>query len=351
MLRFLLNNSFLTAFLPFMGMLTMSIGEDGGGSTDGGNGDEPPAAPAAQPAAEPAKEPAAPAQVPDDPYKIFEGLEGDEAFNKAMAIRRQPDKHKPGEIKAAYDTLTNRTVQARLDRMAKKYEGRKYGDQDLEAKIAEARKQWEKERPAVPEQKETDPEIQEYLDSFTDPQQRADIAKLLEFQDKKLGRENKALRDELAKVRAPIEEAMTSAQKRARDERLQADADAILAKVKTVDPFTVVEILEKNEKLPEDQRMTTEEMIALATQVEDERFTHLLPARLQAEDAPTIALLKDTVMSAVKANKAWASELLNDLIASYEEAKRGAPAPDRGGAPKPAQPQTAKWDPHEVMRG
>jgi hypothetical protein len=348
MLRFLSENSFLTAFLPFLGMLTMNFAEDGGGSADGNAGAEPPATP---PAAEPAKEPAAPAPVPDDPYKIFDGLEGDDAFNKAMAIRRQPDKYKPAELKAAYDTLTSRTVQARLDRMAKKYEGRKYGDQDLETKLTEARKQWEKEHPAAPAQKETDPEIEEYLNSFTDPQQRADIAKLLEIQDKKLGRENKSLRDELAKVRAPIEEAMSYADKKDRDDRLKADANAILEKVKTVDPFTVVEILEKNEKLPEDQRMTTEELIALATQVEDERFTHLLPARLQAEDAPTIALLKDTVMSAVKANKAWASELLNDLIASYEEAKRGAPAPDRGGAPKPPQPQPAKWDPHEVIRG
>ncbi len=349
MLRFLSNNSFLTAFLPFLGLVMSFAGDDAGGGS--GDGAEPPVAPVADPPAEPAKQPAAAAQVSDDPYKLFEGLEGDEAFNKAMAIRRQPDKHKPAELKAAFDTLTNRTIQARLDRMAKKYEGRKYGDQELEAKLADARKQWEKEHPAAPAQKETDPEIEEYLNSFTDPQQRADIAKLLEFQDKKLGKENKALRDELAKVRAPIEEAMTSAQKRARDERLQADADAILEKVPTIDPFTIVDVLEKNEKLSEDQRMTTEEIIALATQIEDERFNHLLPVRLEAQDAPTIALLKDTVLNAVKANKAWASELLNDLISSYEEAKRGAPAPDRGGTPKPATTQTAKWDPHEVMRG
>ena len=306
--------------------------------------DAPPAPPAApEPAAAP-EPPATPAS--DDPYELFKGIDPDEGFTKAQLVRRQASP----EVRAAMDYLTSRTIQSRLGRVEKKYEGRKYGDKDIEARLAEAKTQWEKEHPA-PAAKEVDPDRQAYLDSFTDPQQRADIEKMLELQDRKTAKTEQALREELAKIKGPIDQARTNAETRERDERLQGQADQILEKVPHVDPFTVTDVLKKNEDLPEDQRMETEEMISLINEVEDARFNHILPMRLMAKDAPTLALLDKAVMEGVKKNEPWATELMNKLIASFEEAKRGVPPAERPGAPKPTQPAgTDKWDPDEAMR-
>ena len=321
------------SFLPFLSLLTMGIVEGGGGSPDGGQpaGDPPPAAPAPEAPAAPVAE--------TDPYKLLDALDGDVRTQQILERRR---KWSP-EDRAAADAMTNTIVQKRLAQYAKKFEGMKYGDKDVEARLAEAKAQWLKENGV---QAGPDPDTQAMLDKFP-AEQRTTVQAILDHQ----GKEAAKLRQELDGIRKPLQEREQAEQLQAFKLQLEQTAKEIIEKVPTADPYTIVDLLRANAQKPPEEQLTQEEIIATAQEIEDERFDTQLPARLTAKDEKTTNLLMTTLMDGAKKNEPWAAELMATMLSKYEEAKRGIPAGDRAAQqPKPGQP-VKKWNADEARLG
>jgi len=303
---------------------------DGGGTTAGAEGNA-------------GAEGAAGAAAVPDHYKLFTDIpDGDERYRKALEVRRTADP----AIRAAFDTMTQHIVGSRLTQQGKKFEGKLYGEADVQAKVnealAKAKADFERANPAA-----TDKEVEEYLAGI-DETQRPNVSKLVQLFTGKLSKAEQRIADFEAKENDKAQQATTAEQNKA----FMEAAGKIHEKIPTVDPLTIVDVLRQNAAKPEGERMSEPEIMALMQEIEDERFSSLLPARLRTGDGPTGELLTKTVLDGVAANEPWASELVTKLLDGYEEAKRRAPAGERPGLPGNAGTAApGKWDPDEARRG